>query len=126
MDIIYEIIDIENYRDTSFGNILAILFEVIIVVVYTVYAIIKDPNQKTKKDREKNKNIFESQNPNGKYVDTDRYLNTEDDDLKQDHSNASRLIQKCDVCGKKSELSYSYCPYCGSFLLGDIVDETEK
>ena len=63
-------------------------------------------------------------NTNGHYVDSDRYLNATDDDINQNIQKPSNLIQKCDVCGKKSELSYTYCPYCGAFLLGDIVSDT--
>ena len=101
------------------------VFFIIILVLYfcviTVRVIRTINNNSVKKDK-----TSRIDNTNGAYVDSDRYLNVEDNDLKQDHSNASRLIQKCDVCGKKSELSFSYCPYCGAFLLGDIVNETEK
>ena len=118
-----------------------ILFDIIMVFMTVVVLILFISMSKSKKNNsfrindnldrnsidmdlpEKKKYI---DNTNVNYVDTDRFLNAEDDDLKQEHSNASRLIQKCDVCGKKSELSYTYCPYCGAFLLGDIVSDEEN
>ena len=103
------------------GTITALMVGFLLFILYYYRAV--NNNTDKEKNIEKEKRI---DNTNGVYVDTDRYLNAVDDDLPQDHSNESRLIQKCNVCGRKSELSFSYCPYCGSFLRGDIVDDTEK
>ena len=85
-----------------------------------------------------NYNNFDGYNYNDNFDSNDRY-NFDNPDRynydsldRRDYSdnsegyyiNSDSFKQKCEKCGKESDTTFSYCPYCGAFLTGEISQDT--